>query len=263
MRKILGSIILALAITGCAGRNGGDFSAGAAPFSGPGPAFAPGDRHGPGRPGGPGPRLFLSPMGEPFRAASAADGEELWFRGADTDKDGFLSRAELVADALRFHATLDTNHDGEIDPAEMTRYETEIAPEVRAGGGPGGAMGGGGRAGGREGGMGRGGHGGGGRGGGMGGGPGSGGPPGGGEGPSGGEKRPRGMGAAMKQGAARFSFLDIPQPVIAADSDFNRGVSRQEFARAAGERFSMLDAGHHGRIAFAELPALPAAHSRP
>jgi hypothetical protein len=49
----------------------------------------------------------------------------------------------------------------------------------------------------------------------------------------------------------------VPQPVIAADFDMNRGVSRGEFAQAAAQRFALLDRDGDGRLARAELPPLP------
>jgi hypothetical protein len=58
------------------------------------------------------------------------------------------------------------------------------------------------------------------------------------------------------QGAARYALLNIPQPVAAADADFNRGVSRDEFREAAAARFAVLDPGHAGRIGLAQLQAL-------
>ena len=78
--------------------------------------------------------VFISPMGEPFRR-SQGQGEpiERWFAGADTDHDGAIGVLEFQADAARFFATLDVNHDGEIAPDEISRYETEIAPEVQSG----------------------------------------------------------------------------------------------------------------------------------
>ena len=205
--------------------------------------------------------VFLSPMGEPFRSETpGADSVETWFRQADRDGDGYLTSAEMQADALRFFATLDTNHDGELDPDEVARYENEVAPEVQLGlqmrGSGGGRFGGGGISGRGHGGMGRGGgRGGMGRGGGQGG-------MGGGGGMAGEAGRPAGGEFELGlEGAGRFSFLNIPEPVISADVDLNRGVSRQEFIDAAGQRFAMLDTNHHGRIARAELPPLPQRHT--
>ncbi|HWC56097.1 MAG TPA: hypothetical protein VG434_03915 [Sphingomicrobium sp.] len=64
---------------------------------------------------------FISPMGEPFRAHSATDDTLAdWFYKADTNRDGVLTAAEMVADAERFFARLDTNHDGQIDPDELS-----------------------------------------------------------------------------------------------------------------------------------------------
>jgi len=59
------------------------------------------------------------------------------------------------------------------------------------------------------------------------------------------------------QGAARFGMLDIPQPVMSADTDFNRGVSRAEWQRAAIQRFKALDYKHQGYLTIADLPGRP------
>jgi Ca2+-binding EF-hand superfamily protein len=59
-----------------------------------------------------------------------------------------------------------------------------------------------------------------------------------------------------KQGAGRFGYLDYPEPVTAADRNFNRGVDAQEFERAADERFALLDANRDGKITPGELPRL-------
>jgi hypothetical protein len=222
---------------------------------------------GPRRPHG---GLFLSPMGEPFRSEDpAADNVGAWFAGADADHDGALTLAEMQADAARFYATLDVNHDGEIDPEELARYENEIAPEVqvgmqmheRGGFGRGGGFGGGGGSwGGRGGGGGHRGGGGGGYGG-HGGGRGGEGGGGSGQGGAGGEREsrpgPNGGFEEGLEGAGRYSFINIPEPVISADADLNRGVSRAEFVAAAGRRFVMLDVNHDGRLTRDELPPLP------
>ncbi len=167
---------------------------------------------------------FLSPMGEPFRSARlAADNVGTWFAGADRDSDRALTLTELREDAARFFVLLDTDRDGELEMAEIARYENEIAPEVQVGL----------------------------------------------------QMRTTGVGdwrggrqrriityERGLDGAGRFSFLNIPHPVMAADLDMNRGVSREEFAQAADQRFALLDKDRDGRLARAELPALPQPRSR-
>lgn len=188
--------------------------------------------------------LFISPMGEPLRVAQP---EKAWFAGADTNHDGRIDRAEFRADAMRFFKVLDRNGDGEIDPDEIDIYETQIAPEIRvrdAGGGARAAAPSGGRGGGR------GGHGGG-RGGGMGGGMRGGG---GDEGQSSGStQRPA---RQQLQGAARWSYIALPEPVTAADTNFNRGVDANEFMQAADQRFMLLDRNGDGFITPGELPSI-------
>ncbi len=187
-------------------------------------------------------RIFISPMGEPFRDH---DGDALgdWFNQADENHDGRLTLVEMQQDAARFFALLDVNHDGEIDPDEITRYEGVVAPEISSGphfgmasldgsGGPPDPDGGsGGRWRGGAGGGHR--HGGGGAGGGS-----------------------RHDGGGANQGAGRFGLLDLPEPVVAADSDFNRGVSLNEFREAAGQRFLALDLDHHGYLTLAGLATI-------
>src|SRR5688500_12697137 len=58
--------------------------------------------------------LFISPMGEPFRPEGNGEGLAIWFAGADADRDGALTVAELARDAARYFAALDTDGDGEI-----------------------------------------------------------------------------------------------------------------------------------------------------
>lgn len=171
-------------------------------------------------------QIFISPMGEPFRSdAGGTAPQDMWFAAADTDHDGTLSRAEFQADAKRFFATLDRRHDGEIDPDDIEYYETVVAPEIRVTDFGGGTQ----RSGATE--------------------------------FDGGEDTParRDASAARgRQGAARFSFFDYPEPVVVADRNFNRGVDAAEFAYAADQRFDMLDKNGDGKIQHDELPKIVA-----
>src|SRR5205823_1887493 len=78
-------------------------------------------------------RLFVSPMGEPFHGSRGEDALAAWFTQADSNHDGFLTVEEVQADAERFFGLLDVNHDGEIDPDEITRYEDMVAMETSRG----------------------------------------------------------------------------------------------------------------------------------
>lgn len=186
---------------------------------------------------------FISPMGEPFRAHSSTDDTLAdWFRAADRNHDGVLTTNELELDAERFFATIDDNHDGQIDPDELSSYEYDIAPDVqvmsrtkRAPGQPAPAAvtkdsddeharGDGDRH----------------------------------------ERLRRrdeafaslGIGGTL-QGAARYGLLNMPEPVAAADADFNRAISLDEFRAAAIARFQLLDAAHQGTLTLAQLEAMP------
>lgn len=173
-------------------------------------------------------RLFISPMGEPFRSSSRDDDTLAdWFEQADKNHDGRLTIEEMQQDAERFFAILDVNHDGEIDPDEVAHYENVVAPEVRTGEHYSlAAIDGGGRTPGFF----------------------------------------RG-GDDTHQGAGRYGLLDLPEPVVSADSDFNRGVSLAEFRQAAVQRFLALDLDHHGYLTLAGVetirPAPPPAPNTP
>jgi len=161
-------------------------------------------------------RTFISPMGQPFHGTDAApDPERAWFDSADGNRDGTISRAEFQGDASRFFAMLDRKHDGEIDPDDIDYYENTVAPEVRSGSGGAGMVAAG---------------------------PDS----------EGGGKAP--AYDAGKLGAARFSYFQLPEPVTAADRNFNRGVDAREFADAADKRFASLDKNHDGKLGWDELP---------
>ena len=170
-----------------------------------------------GRPSPP----FISPMGEPFRTRSdSKDAFSAWFARADRNRDGQLTPVEMQADAERFFAELDSNGDGQIDPTEIVHYEWELAPEVQV---------------------------------------------------NSRLQRPRAEAARNPkarrvkrddpydpgglQGASRYALINLPQPVAAADRDFNRAVTLSEFRQAAAVRFALLDSGNDGALALAELEA--------
>jgi Ca2+-binding EF-hand superfamily protein len=183
---------------------------------------------------------FISPMGEPFRAKDP--GEDTladWFRQADRNGDGVLTIEEMQADAMRFFAKLDTNHDGQIIPDELVEYEWDIAPEIQVNSklkrarAPAGQR-----------------------------------PP-----PSDDERRRHGgdrydpYDMDGLQGGARYALLNIPEPVAAADADFDRAITLDEFRQAAIARFQLLDSKHEGRLTLAQLelllPKIPAPGAKP
>lgn len=198
---------------------------GAPPPQGSGGPAGPGGGPGGGPPGG---GLFIAPDGEPFRQG---DGRAAWFAGADADRDAGLTLAEFRADAMRFFKTLDVDGDGVISGKENQLYETKVAPEItrmsldrQRGGGAGGG----------------------------------GGPGGGGGGPPGGGKRAMKSGPIAREGAARFSMLNEPQPVRGADANLDYRITADEWARTAAKRFAILDKDGDGRLTLETLPKAPA-----
>lgn len=180
-------------------------------------------------------RLFVSPSGEPFRAAPGGPRPTAaWFAGADRDRDGAITAAELRADAERWFAVL-AGADRVIDGLEVSSYERDRLPEMlpdRE------------RDASRE------------------------------AGPSEilrlPEPRPgerpgaRGRGGFNLDGAAPFGVTGEPHPLMSADFDQSRGIDAAEFRRASDERFHLLDHAGDGRLTLAELEAikLPRRRSR-
>lgn len=170
------------------------------------------------------PPIFLSPMGEPFRGEPGQPyPSAVWFAGADKNRDGAVSRGEMVADAARFFATLDRDHDGKLSPVEIDLYEREVAPEtallsVRSF-----------------------------------------------DPYDQSRRRSRDRDAMVKSGeyggpmgAGRYSWLNIPEPVAAADKDMDRVITLEEFEQAAASTFDRLDVLGSGQLRLADLPRTPA-----
>jgi hypothetical protein len=165
---------------------------------------------------------FISPFGEPFRPRKPdQDTMADWFHQADRNGDGILTPAEMQADADRFFEHLDTDHNGFIEPEEMVQYEWEVAPEIQVNSR---WRGSGANAGAKV---------------------------------AAAPKRHMGDNSDyVLQGAGRYALLNLPEPVAAADTNYDRAVSRAEFSQAAADRFTLLDRGHRGGLALADLEAL-------
>jgi len=175
------------------------------------------------------PSLFVSPMGEPFRAnASGARGIDLWFTEADANYDTRISHDEFIANANAFFPRVDANQDGVLTSVEDTAYWQRTAPELVSGydgGEPiGNTL-----------------------------------PP---------DEHRRDHGATMSRqtdvsiqgprhgggpverpvGAQAYGLLGDAEPIMSCDANFDRRVTLAEFDACAERRFAMLDLNHDGFI---------------
>jgi hypothetical protein len=214
LRRLLPPAVLLLALSACASDEPG---------------------HG-GKPGGPPPiRLFVSPSGEPFRGDG---GLGRWFAQADADHDGAVTLEEFRADARHSFKVLDVNGDGVIDGIELQHYEHDVVPEIgiMAFDEPGGGL----RPSRRRAGAGD-----------------RGAAP---------HTRPsqdpaqlladqdaRPAPGAGRDGAARYSLLNEPEPIAAADADVDGKVSLAEWMAQTDRRFAKLDHLKTGRLTLDSL----------
>ena len=179
-------------------------------------------------------RIFISPMGEPFRASQSGDDPLVdWFRQADSNHDGSLSLLEFAQDSQRFFATLDTDHDGRIGFDEIHRYEWVVAPEIQVGWSP--RI----RRAGKS----------------VDAGPGSGTLETAGD-DSGDVTAQQDDPLSGLEGAGKFGLLNIPEPVTGADTDLDHTITANEFAAAASNRFQLLDTNQDRKLELDELEAL-------
>ena len=183
------------------------------------------------------PNVFIAPMGKPFRAKLGAPypvGD--WFKQADKDGDGKVDHGEFIADASAFFDLLDLNHDGVLSSYEVANYEPNVAPEIlgynvavsdlrgaRSLPGHGGArlwlaqM----------------------------------------ATPQVGLDQPNEPTAqteTLPEGAAPFSFLEVPEPLAAADAEFRGFILKDNYLKVAGRRFNTLDHDNDGFLTLAKLP---------
>ncbi len=183
-------------------------------------------------------QLFISPMGEPFRADfGQAYPVETWFKGMDKRGDGQVTLQEFRADAERFFKVLDANGDGVIDGFEVGDYESKVAPEILprvqdqlnaqdvmtdkelAQSGhrrrrPEDSAGGRGR-----------------------------------------EKE--GTLTDAMTGAAQYGLLAEPEPVRGSDGNLDFRITHDEWMSAASRRFDELDKKHAGKLTLPDLPITP------
>jgi len=76
-------------------------------------------------------QLFVSPAGQPFRAAPGQPYPvAVWFAQADADHDGRLTRAEFRADADAWFKAVDQDGNGQVGMIEAQRWEEELVPEM-------------------------------------------------------------------------------------------------------------------------------------
>ena len=183
------------------------------------------------------PNVFIAPMGKPFRAKMGAPYPVVdWFRSADKNGDGKLDHAEFMADAAAFFDVLDLNHDGVLSSFEVAAYEHYTAPEIlgynvtvsdlR------GARDLPGHGGGRlwlaqmsQ--------------------------------PQVGLDQPNEAHAVVEEipeGAAPFGLLETPEPLAAADVDFNGIILKANYLPLADRRFDKLDHDQDGYLTLAKLP---------
>jgi EF hand len=160
--------------------------------------------------------IFISPMGEPFHTDAGISAAEQWFRGADANHDDRITPKEFQDDAMRFFATLDVDRNHLIEPVEIDRYESDVAPEIRVISTYGDAS------------LAK-------------------------QDDDGNVTDPP---YPTRIGAGRFGFLDAPEPVVSADLNFDRAISEQEFETVALRRFKMLDVNGDGVLTRDELPKL-------
>ncbi|HEY5107054.1 MAG TPA: hypothetical protein VII73_09840 [Caulobacteraceae bacterium] len=180
------------------------------------------------------PNVFISPCGEPFRAATDAPyAVALWFKQADANADGRVDHGEFIADAERFFAKLDIHKQGALGAYDIAVYERRIAPEVLGGHYQVGAIGHRGlkwlaqadRPGEID--------------------PGGSVPP---------EATPRKDLDETGVGASPYSFFDEPEPVTAADLDLVGYITKANFLKLAEMHFTTLDSGGQGYLTLAKLP---------
>jgi len=172
---------------------------------------------------------YMSLMGEMFRPDQAGqDPFDQWFKLADTDGDGTISRVEFRADAQAFFESLDPNGDKFIDGQEMAAYELMAPGRTRAAGGGVASLSS--------------------------------------ARPQAKSSAPVEKGqialvatgdapsaTRVHPGGGRINFSEVPQPVAMADLNIDGRVTIEEFLKTAGKRFANYDVDQDQRLTRKEL----------
>lgn len=173
--------------------------------------------------------VYLSLMGEPFRTnAAGEDPFDQWFKLADRDGDGAISRLELQQDAQAFFATLDVDGDKVIDGDEMAAYERDAPSRTRVAGGEVATLSS------RR------------------------------PTPTSSAPVPKGQVAIVSSGSVpsatrvhpgggRNTSTDVAQPVAMTDLNLDRRVTVEEFNKAAARRFTNYDTDQDNKLSRKEL----------
>jgi len=183
------------------------------------------------------PNVFISPMGQPFRAKLGAPYPVVdWFKQADKNGDGKIDHAEFMADAAAFFDTLDLNHDGVLSSYEVAVYEHNIAPEILGYNVAVSDLRGARRLPGHDGarlwlaqmaspqlGLDQ-------------------------------PNEPTARTEVLPEGAAPFSFLEVPEPLAAADAAFSGFILKANYLKVADRRFNTLDHDKDDYLTLAKLP---------
>ncbi|MGE0045246.1 MAG: hypothetical protein AB7T08_05755 [Hyphomonadaceae bacterium] len=182
---------------------------------------------------GSGPVYFITPHGEPMRlGAGERSAIAEWFGRADGDHDRRMTQAEFVADGARFFSEVDEDDDGlatSVEVSALRRRETPQLEQLFA------------------------------------------------YAQSIDEPRARRRSQYVYRNGqllqrrrpdrtpARLliaSLLREREPVMAADLDFNRRVTREEFASVSEERFRLLDEDRNNALTLEELELILARRSQ-
>lgn len=154
-----------------------------------------------------------------------------WFRKADTDADGRLTRAEFIADGERYFQLQDSSRNGQLEASEIDAWEAAILAPITPRPGQRNAQ----------------------------------------QLPEGKptEARPIQMppNAAPRsnrrpdperpRGAGLYGIINIRHPLKAADQDMNARVTADEWQRILASRFALLDKAGLGYLTLDALPPTP------